>query len=251
MPAVVTIDEETSESTYSSYYCGEQFPLRLHVTTREGVPVDLSSADLSMQLEPDGAGEVVEKEPGDFIVDGDDDSRCEVTLTTEDTASPGTYRGQLTIDTGLRVRKGDPITLMLLSGNSPLPLSDIRYGLKQEEAVEAGELDMNLLAMARQRAIDDWNGQPGRQTQRTVDNFPDRFTGQWLKGAMGHALMMRARDLAPEAFPVSAGGVQFDDVSPKVESYIKFAQQMLAQWEKFIHAQQYNETLRRSFRTLS
>lgn len=257
MPASVTMVQTGTdeEQTYRAKYSGEKFPLVLHATRRSGDPLDMSDADLALELTSDGNGEIV-KEPSDFTCPYDgDDSQCSVVIDQDDTDTPGTYIGQLTIETDSEVIKGDPLTLVVMGGDEALTLGDIRQSLRDLESeydyLKEQEFSNDLLAKARSDAIDDWNGMPGRQPQYTVRDFPSKWVSNWRKGAKAHALLMKARQLGGDTVSMSAGGVEFDDKGQRTQLYLKLGQSFKQEWIRFINTQQYQETLRRSFVSLS
>lgn len=251
MPASVTIVHGEKETTFRSIYTGEQIPLVLHATTRQGEPVDMSDSDLYLDMESDSAS--ISKEPDDFTCPyDDDDSMCSVQIGQEDTEHAGSYEGRLTIESSDQstITKSDSLVLVVMSTDVALSLGEIRYEL--ESAVDYDEtFSVDLLALARQKAVDDWNSQPGRHRSYTVENFPERFVGSWKIGAVAHAFLMKAQQLAPDAMQLSAGKVQFDDISPKMKTYMELGQQKRKEWIVFIRKQQYNDTLERSFRSLT
>lgn len=229
-----------------SRWTGEQFDLEFtFVDDEDDEALDVSSSTMSMTLG------TIEKADGDFDKSWGDDNQAKVTITTTDTASAGTYRGQLTVElTGGRVVKSGVIKLFLMSGSSPLPIDDIRDRLRDYpelndlrgvELLTDEELDQ-----ARRDALDDWNGGPGRHTQYSVDNFPAKWASRWKMGAVGEALYLLANNWRLNRLPTSADGLQVD-AEAMAEAVEAVADKLRAQWQAWIAEQQSYETLRRSF----
>lgn len=257
MPAVVTIigDDTDTRLAHRAHYAGEQFDMVLKVQDRNGDARDISDADLEMTL-TDGDN-TIEKEPSDFVCPHDGiNSQCSMTVTSDDTEDAGTYNGQLIITDGASITKSNQLTLMLMSGNCPLTLGDIRLSLMDtpelNDYMEEREISDELLALARKRAIDQWNSRAGDHAQYTVDTFPTDQHGleKWRLGAMAQALQMKVTGLLRNRVQIQGEGMAADEKGPRAEAYQKIAAKWEEQWELFIAKQQWADTHGNAWRTI-
>lgn len=257
MPASVTIVDRGSDTplAYRARYAGEQFEMVMKVQHANGDPFDVSSADLSLHL-ADG-DRTIEKAPDDFTNPHDGiSSQCSVPMTADDTAEAGRYRGQLTIEEGSSITKSNQMTLVVMSGESPLTLADIRLSLMDtpelNEYLQERELSDDVLAMARQRALDQWNSRAGSHTHYTVDSFPAKSHSleKWRRGAMAQALKMQVTGLLRNRVQMKAEGVAADERGPRAKAYQKLADQWEQEWKVFIAKQQWAHAYENAWRTI-
>lgn len=249
MPSLeLEIGSESTDLSYVAKYTGEQFYLELTFWDQStDAALDLDGLIMSMDL---GS---IEKEDADFDrAYYDDSNKARVQILESETQSDGSYVGQVTLDSGDTIRKSHPITLVLMSGSSPLTIEALRLSLwdltAENELHEDVEFPDSLLAQARHQAIDCWNGQPGSHKQYTVDNFPGKWVGKWRTGAMGEAMIMLARNLVGNTI---VGGTEVDDKGPRVQAYMQLGTSMRQEWEQFIREQQYYESIQKGYYTLS
>ncbi|MFH1573502.1 MAG: hypothetical protein ABIG68_05930 [Acidobacteriota bacterium] len=236
-------------------YQGEKFPLILTFSDRDtGGPLAITGAELSMIL---GS---IEKDDLDFDKGYGGRSNCaRVIIDETDTATEGVFVGQATVTvtpTGSDelIQKSDPIKLVIMSGTAALTIEDIRLELRDTAKlndVQLRELLSNEdLMRARMMAVDEWNAQPGEHTSYTSGSFPATWVGAWRKGAKAEALYILANNWRLNRMVGAAGGLSVDEKA-SVEQIEAVADKLKAQWLEFVRGQQYYETLKRSFTTLS
>ncbi len=241
-----------TDLSYLIRYTGEQFPLVLSVVDRNNdTALDISDAELTLDL-----GSVV-KNDVDFTCPYDgENNKAKTLITEEDTSGPTDLEGQLKMEfvEDETIRKTHPITILIISGDCVLTVEDMRMDLydvaAENDLWESVEFSTPLLIRARRRAVDEWNGQPGSHVQLEEDNIPEEWVQKWSEGALGHALRMKARQLAGSDLSGSMGNVQVEDKKPRIQLYNKLAQPRLAAWRRFIKGQQYLNTIRRSYRKI-
>lgn len=247
----IGVRAKSGDVAYLARYTGERFPLILAFVDRsDDSSIDVSSADLSLEL-----GSIT-KSNVDFTCPYDGhDSKAKVIITEDDTSSVGTYRGQATADltsVSDEILKTDPITLIVMSGSAALTLAEIRVELQdlatKNDLWDEEELSDDLLALARQRAVDDWNSQPGDPREYSVDTFPEEYRGMWVRGAVAHVLEKKSRNLIGNTLQVG-GGVP-DDKSQRAQTYLQLSQALRQEWLAFIRTEQYYENMINSFHVI-
>ncbi len=241
-----------TDQPYLIRYTGEQFPLVLSVVDRnKDTALDISNAELTLDL-----GAVV-KDNVDFVCPYENENnKAKTTIEEEDTSDPVDLEGQLKMEfiEDEEVRKTHPITILIISGECVLTVEDMRMDLydvaAENDLWESVEFSTPLLIRARRRAIEEWNAQPGRHVSLDENSVPEDWAQKWSEGAVGHALRMKARQLAGSDLSGSIGDVQVEDKKPRIQLYNKLAQPRLAAWRRFIKGQQYLNTIRRSYRKI-
>lgn len=251
MELTVTVHPQHTDLNYIARYSGEQWTQVFAFTDRtEETALDVSGADLYLTL---GS---IEKSNSDFTKNVDNESnKASVLFKESDTDSSGVHRGQITIDKGNTITKTPPITLELLSGNASVTLEDMR-GLLWDLATEndlwdEDEFSDAILALGRRRAIDLWNGQAGQHDEYDVDSFPNEKKYYFLQGSVGEALIAKSRNLLGNDLTYNAGGIQVDDKKTRSQVYAELGRAMKTEWVRFVRREQYNESMRRSFKSLT
>lgn len=237
------------ETTELLRYTGEEFNIVFTFRDRsDGSAIDISEATLSLAL-----GTAILKDDGNFDKTYGESNQAEVTITASETANEGYYRGQVTAVLDTRTIKSNPITLLLLSGGAELTIDDLRMALwdfsTENTLLDAEEFSDALLMQARKQAIDDWNGQPGYHDTYTVSNFPVAYLGMWRKGAIAHALLIRAFTYARNRLNSSVAGITVQD-KDKAPDYVALAQPLKQEWIDFIRKEQYYKRIQFSSRRL-
>lgn len=249
-------DAEAGESLLVAHYVGEKFPMVFECYGHSGDALDLNDAtEITLEMKDDDGEVVIEKVTDDFTAPYDGRvNHARVLIEPDDASDPGRLRGQVSVTTDESVVKSPPLTLILMSGEAAVTISDMRYTLQdlesQHDFIKGREFRDDLLAYARYLAVEDWNSQSGKFTSHTVESIPGDWSGAFLKGAIGHALVMKGQNLGANTVQASAGGVDFDDKSNRTKMYLEIGNQFRAEWLKTVKGKQHQETIKDSFRTI-
>lgn len=110
---------------------------------------------------------------------------------------------------------------------------DVRYEMldhvDENEYLMEEEFSDETLNRAIEKCVDDWNARAPDHRQKTLDSFPDKYKSEWVDGAIGHALRMKARALIRNDVPGGSGGVEFRDKA-RGKSYIELGNALVKGW---------------------
>lgn len=120
--------------------------------------------------------------------------------------------------------------------NTPISIPEIRLVLR-DTCPEFNTLLLDLefsdteIAFAITRPVDEWNETPPPVQTYTPATFPWREA--WRKAVCGSLLQSAAHHYMRNKMQYSAGGTSFNDKN-KDNPYLQLAEQLLAEWKKFM-----------------
>jgi hypothetical protein len=176
--------------------------------------------------------------------------RVQIHFTSDDTATPGIYFGELSLEQAdladpvlhsnifyVIIQRGLQATLAGAGG--PPSLAEIRLFLRDNSGAENYLLD-NVkfddaeIAFAITRPIDYWNEvSPPLPVAATTSNFPFRY--HWLMGTTAMLFRIAAEQYRANELSYSAAGVSVDDQN-KEPNYQRAADAAWKEWTEFVRS---------------
>ena len=126
----------------------------------------------------------------------------------------------------------------LLASNGPPTIAELRMLLRDECPTEEGligdfEFKDHEIAYYIKYPIDQFNASRPPVTHYTVNTFPRSYRFFWVKATLGYLLRAAAQERTRESLNYDAGGVSVQDKG-NFEHYMKYAKQLIDEWELFL-----------------